>query len=84
MIKFNKKEAREWVLCHNWSLGKWPIMFKKWNPLLDAQRENIKESLVLVKFPGFSFPFWMEPMFRAIGDSLGQFLELESYSAFHG
>jgi len=36
MIKFDKIETVEWVLGRNWCFGRHPILFKIWNPMLDA------------------------------------------------
>ena len=75
MIKFSKKEALEWVLERNWNFGKIPILFKRWNPLFDTQREKVDEMPVWVRLPGLPPQFWVQLVFREIKNNLGHFLE---------
>ena len=77
MIKFTKGETLEWVLEHNWSFRKSPILFKRWNHLFDVQREKVFKILVWLRLLGLPPHFWMESVFRAIGNTLGRFLEAD-------
>lgn len=56
-IQFGQKEHVEWVLEKNWSFGKRPILFRRWTPLFDAQKEKMVESPVRVKLPGLPMKF---------------------------
>lgn len=54
-------------------------MFKRWNTIFDAQREKVAEILVWVRLPELSPHFWTKEVFRAIGNTLGIFLEADMY-----
>lgn len=77
MIQFDKKEMAEWVLAKNWGFGNRPILFKRWTPLFDAQREKVDSFPVWVRAPGLPFFLWVESVFRSIGNMLGTYLETD-------
>jgi len=52
MINFSKRGTLEWVFRCNWCFGRAPILFKRWNPLFDAQRERLVEMSVSVHLLG--------------------------------
>lgn len=77
VIQFDKKEMAEWVLAKNWAFGNRPILFKRWTPLFDALREKVDSFPVWVRAPGLSPFLWVESVFRAIGNTLGTYLETD-------
>lgn len=76
-ITFDRKVQVDWVLERNWFFGKRPILFKRWTPLFDAQKEKMGESPVWVKLPGLPLQFWTDSVFVSIGNTLGTFLEAD-------
>lgn len=51
MVQLNKGETLGWVLKCNWCFGISKILFNKWTPLFDAQREKLEEIMVWVHLP---------------------------------
>lgn len=76
-IHFKNKEAAEWVLKRNWSLGNIPVLFKKWSPMFDAAHEKADVFPVWVRAPGLPSFLWVESVFKAIGNRLGTYLEAD-------
>jgi len=77
MIQFVKKEMVDWVLERNWASGKRPMLFRRWTPLFDAQREKVDTFPVWVRALGLPPFLWVDLVFRSIGNSLGIFLEAD-------
>lgn len=72
------------MLENNWSFGKRPILFRRWTPLFDAQKEKTVESPFWVKLPGLPMQFWTDSAFTSIGNTLGKFLDIDrSYLRTH-
>jgi len=83
-LRFGKKEHVEWVLSKHWSLGKRPVLFRKWTPLFDAQKEKSEEFPVWVKLMGLPIHLWTDSVFSSIGNTLGKYLEADkSYLHSH-
>lgn len=76
-VHFEIKEAAEWVLKRNWSLGNIPVLFKKWSPMFDAAHEKVDVFPVWVRAPGLPSFLWVESVFKAIGNRLGTYLEAD-------
>lgn len=77
MVRFEHKEAIEWVVERNWAFGNILVLFKKWSPLFDAMHEKTNLFSVWVKAPGLPSFLWVESVFKAIGNRLGTFLEAD-------
>lgn len=68
----------------NWAFGKHPVLFKRWTPLFDANREKVDKFPVWVRAPGFPPFLWVESVFKSIGNLLGTYLETDmSYIHTH-
>lgn len=77
MVRFENKEAADWVVGKNWALGNIPVLLKKWSPLFDAVHEKTDVFPVWVRAPGLPSFLWVESVFKAIGNRLGTFLEAD-------
>ena len=50
---------------------------KPWNPLFDARKEKIDSMLVWVRLLGLPLEYWFCEVFMMIGNSIGQFVEVD-------
>lgn len=76
-VRFENKEAADWVMARNWAFGNYPILFKRWSPMFDAMHERTDTFPVWVRAPGLPSFLWVESVFRSIGNRLGTFLEAD-------
>jgi hypothetical protein len=53
------------------------LSLKQWTPCFDTLKEKIDVLPIWVKFPYIPLEFWQERDFRAIGDRLGRFLDID-------
>lgn len=77
MVYGEHKEAVDWVVKRNWAFRNIPVLFKKWSPLFNAIHEKTDVFLVSVRAPRLPSFLWVESVFKAIGNSLGTFLEAD-------
>lgn len=77
MVRFSNAEVVDWVLERNWGFGKALILFKRWTPIFDAQRERLGEIPMWVPLPSLAPHLWLMDVFKVIGNILGTFLEAD-------
>eukprot|EP00253_Pinus_taeda_P024932 PITA_24932 len=75
MVRFEHKEAIDWVVEKNWAFGNIPVLLKNWSPLFDAVHEKTDVFPVWVRAPRLPSFLWVESVFKAIGNKVGTFLE---------
>lgn len=77
MVRFESKEAVNWLAGRNWAFGNCPVLFKRWTPLFDAKREKVDEFPVWFRATCLPPFLWVESVFRSIGNLLITFLEAD-------
>jgi hypothetical protein len=61
-------------------LGVWsdtPIVLKRWTPGFDAKRERVDVVPVWVRLPGLPMQYWNPVRFSAIGNKLGEYIDVD-------
>ena len=77
MVTLKNAATLEWVLAHQWGFGIAPILFKRWTPLFDVNRERVDEIPVWVCLPALPPHVWIMEVIREIGNNLGTFLKAD-------
>ena len=83
MVKFDSVDDRKKILCNygfSWE-EKFPLMAKPWHPDFDPLTESFNKFLVWVKIPNLPMHLWLDSIFEAIGESLGDFLYVDSITS---
>jgi len=61
-----------------------PIFLKYWTPSFDAKRERMDVVPVWVQLPGLPMQYWNPICFSAIGNKLGEYIEVNYFFEFTG
>lgn len=70
-------EHAQWILQRNLCIGSASMALKSWSPLFDASRENLDVAPIWVWLPGLPQEYWPPKILKDIGNSLGEFLEVD-------
>jgi hypothetical protein len=68
-----------WVLSKTWSMLGTPIFLKCWTPSFYMKRERMDVVPVWVRLPGLPMQYWNPVHFSAIGNKLGEYIELNFF-----
>jgi len=52
-----------------------PVLFKRWLPLFDPNKEKLGAGPLWVRLLELPLQFWLEDVFRGVGDDLGLYLD---------
>jgi hypothetical protein len=68
------------LLDRFWVLGGSSLMLKRWRVAFDPATEHFQHRHLWVLLPGLPLHFWHEGALKAIGNTLGRFISLDSTS----
>jgi hypothetical protein len=74
----NTPEDVSLLLNKFWVLGRSSLMLKRWRIAFDPETEHFQHRHLWVLLSGLSLHFWNEGAFKAIGNTLGHFIALDS------
>eukprot|EP01018_Ginkgo_biloba_P032904 Gb_28853 [translate_table: standard] len=69
----------ELLLGGSWKWDSTPLWLNHWSPFFDARKERMDLVLVWVKLPSLPLEFWSLEVFKAIGNVLGHFVEVDMF-----
>lgn len=76
-LRFTGVEHTHWVLSSFLHMEQARVLLRRWSPLFNPEREQLRVGPLWVRLPGLPLQFWFEDIFRRIGNSLDTSLEFD-------
>lgn len=73
-LRFKCVAHTNWVLSTIWHIDQAPVLLRRWTPLFNLELERVEARPIWVRLLGLPCHFWIEQIFRQIGDAMGSYL----------